>query len=450
MRTEKIQSGPNFGYNHQLNKKVVHAIESQTENQVFYGQLLKLLNVTNETEDLIRKAEKNKQKNLMAHLSDAFLAIKSNLVAAIDSYFPELNYAEKELKTYQNEIKRRKIKDPNHWLNDTVFEMSTFSKEEYEKVSDELANEFGDLTEKTSENLSEKAKEVNEMMARMEYKPQGFELEGFKSLGGMEKIKQDFTDDIISLIKDPETAKRIYDDYGIEIPKTILLYGPPGCGKTAIVERLSVEAGVPLYKVDMGNAGDRYIHGAGINLSDIFKFAENKATPEKPVIIMLDEADAILAARSDFTHEHRAEEMGILLTRIQDAGKKNVIIISATNRLDSIDKAAKDRQEEIYYIGLPDKETRKSVINVILNQKRKGREILKDPEFVDKLIDLTQGYSNRSIVMMLKKGLKKARKDGERFAELKDFEKALAESSEKKINEVEYQSNAQRPRAGFI
>ena len=109
--------------------------------------------------------------------------------------------------------------------------------------------------------------------------------------------------------------------------------GPPGCGKTTIVQHLSTEAGVPLLMLEPGKLGSKYIHETSQNIDAAFDYAESLAKENKPVLMFMDDADSMLMSRNSQSGSH-TEEMASFLNRIQRAGDKNVIFVAATNKYD--------------------------------------------------------------------------------------------------------------------
>ena len=285
---------PTFGYNPEVNAILVHNLESQKRNKGFYKYLKNLVLVTNEAERDLRAAEKKKTKKgtELTLLTAAFIPLKVQITDLINRFFPQFDYRKKELESYQEEIKNNNldVEQPAHWLNTLAeilreqhvqnrAEVATFVLQNVMKEQfPELQFDFSGLTnaykqkymeeedgeEAVDDKFDDDIQEMKNLQARIElgkskvfhYEPKDKnELKGFASLGGMKELKEVLNRDIVIPLKDPAKAKYNEEHYGIKRPNGILFYGPPGCGKTTIVERLSVETGLPLLELTTDSFG---------------------------------------------------------------------------------------------------------------------------------------------------------------------------------------------------
>jgi transitional endoplasmic reticulum ATPase len=267
----------------------------------------------------------------------------------------------------------------------------------------------------------------------------------------MKELKKQLTEDIIIPLKDPSKAKYNEKHYGIKMPNGILFYGPPGCGKTTIVERLSVETGLPLLELTTDSFGSEYINGSEINLGAVFDYAASIASEEKPVILFIDDVDGIVGTRNAFMHDHKKSELSVFLKRVQDAPKNNIIVMAATNNYDGIDKAFTSRLRQQIYTGLPDKDARKSIIKLKLEETDNGQNLAKDEQALDKIAELTESFPIRALEDFATETRKMAFINGIRDITLEDYETVISkpESQNKKIKEQNFKTNATRPSIGF-
>jgi SpoVK/Ycf46/Vps4 family AAA+-type ATPase len=124
---------------------------------------------------------------------------------------------------------------------------------------------------------------------------------------------------------------------GISFPGATILYGPPGCGKTYAVERLSEYLGWKRFDIDSSTIASSYIHDTSKKISEVFR----SAIKDAPSIIVIDEMEAFLSDRgmAGPSGTHHVEEVSEFLRRIPEAISKGVLVFAMTNMLDAIDPA---------------------------------------------------------------------------------------------------------------
>lgn len=184
----------------------------------------------------------------------------------------------------------------------------------------------------------------------------------FFTLAGRPTLEQFFREHVIDII---EHAER-YRALGIEFPSAIILYGPPGCGKTFAVERLVEYLGWPSFSIEATSIGSPYIHETSRKVADVF----DKAIKESPSVLVIDEMEAFLADREmgAGSSHHRVEEVGEFLRRIPEAVASRVLIIAMTNRLEMIDPAIqrRGRFDHVVHVGMPSREEVESLMRALL------------------------------------------------------------------------------------
>ena len=155
-----------------------------------------------------------------------------------------------------------------------------------------------------------------------------------------EKYIGDVPDQIASLIFHIENHKQCVKN-NIEMCNRILLYGKPGMGKSHLAKVLAQELQVPLLSFSASFFGDKYIGEASRKICKAFNAAIKL---NRPALIFIDEIDALATERSSNTHAENRATLTTLLTELEEIkDNKNVFVIVATNDLEAIDKAAKDR-----------------------------------------------------------------------------------------------------------
>ena len=211
----------------------------------------------------------------------------------------------------------------------------------------------------------------------------------FDDVAGCDEAKFELTE-MVDFLKDPKK----YQEVGAIIPKGILLEGPPGTGKTLLAKAVAGEAGVPFFYA----SGSQFIEMfVGVGASRVRELFE-KASAKSPCVIFLDEIDAIGRQRGAGLaggNDEREQTLNQILTNMDGFIKnKEVIVIAATNRADILDKALTrpGRFDRKVVVGLPDKEGRKSILNVHFKNKELSNKVS-----FDLLSGLLSGFSGADI-----------------------------------------------------
>lgn len=186
---------------------------------------------------------------------------------------------------------------------------------------------------------------------------------GFADVAGMHEVKEIMKKKIINILKDPEKAEK----FKIQIPNGMLLYGPPGCGKSFIAEKFAEEAGYNYMFVKSSDLASIYIHGSQEKIGKLFDDARKNA----PAIINFDEFEALVPDRSKVNNASESGEVNEFLSQMNNCGKDRVFVIASSNRPDLIDPAVrrKGRLDHVIYISLPDKEAREGIFKIHMKDR---------------------------------------------------------------------------------
>lgn len=187
---------------------------------------------------------------------------------------------------------------------------------------------------------------------------------GFADIAGMDDLKEKIRYDIIDVLNDAERAKEL----GITIPNGILLYGPPGCGKTFFAEKCAEEMQCHFMYVKCSDVASPYIHGGQEKIARLFEEAREKS----PTLLFLDEVDALLRTRAKQQNASESGEINEFLCQINNCGDAGVFVIAATNMPEEIDEAAlrAGRLERKYFIGVPDMQTIEKLLEIQLRKRK--------------------------------------------------------------------------------
>ena len=185
---------------------------------------------------------------------------------------------------------------------------------------------------------------------------------GFAAIAGMQELKNMLQTDVIDIIRHPEE----YRQHGLGLPNGMLLYGPPGCGKTFFAERFAEETGYNFRKVIASDLASIYVHGTQEKIGKIFDEARQNA----PAILYFDELDAMTPDRENAQHSY-GSEVNEFLSQLDNSGDSGVFVIGSTNKPQLIDKAIlrAGRLEKHFYTPPPDFEARRAMFEMYLKNR---------------------------------------------------------------------------------
>lgn len=209
---------------------------------------------------------------------------------------------------------------------------------------------------------------------------------GFADVAGMRELKAQLQRDVIDLLRNPEK----YKSYGLTLPNGMLLYGPPGCGKTFFAKKLAEEVGFNFVMRTPSDLKSRYVNATQENIAAMFKEAEENA----PTIIFIDEINELLPKRSGDAHEMSKSAVNEMLAQMDRTGDRGIFVIGATNLPDEIDEAMlrTGRLEKRFFVGPPDEEARKEMFEMYLKDRYTDFGI-----DYRRLAELTDGYVSSDI-----------------------------------------------------
>ncbi|MFC7096733.1 CDC48 family AAA ATPase [Halobaculum marinum] len=230
----------------------------------------------------------------------------------------------------------------------------------------------------------------------------GFEKTGggitYEDIGGLQGEIQRVREMVELPMKHPQIFKKL----GIEPPQGVLLHGPPGTGKTLLAKAVANETSASFFSIAGPEIISKYYGESEQQLREIFEDAKD----ESPSIIFIDELDSIAPKREDVTGEVERRVVAQLLTMMDGLETRGqVIVIAATNRVDSVDPALRrpgrfDREIEI---GVPDEVGRKEILQI----HTRGMPLSDDVD-LDHLADETHGFVGADIESLTKEAAMKA------------------------------------------
>ncbi|OLD08420.1 MAG: AAA family ATPase [Crenarchaeota archaeon 13_1_40CM_3_52_4] len=239
---------------------------------------------------------------------------------------------------------------------------------------------------------------VLQVMSEPMPEKKGLPIVSYEDIGGLRGAIQRIREMVELPLRHPELFQRL----GIEPPKGIFLYGPPGCGKTLVAKAVANESDANFFVISGPEIMSKFYGESEARLREIFQ----KAQEMSPSIIFIDELDAIAPKREEVTGEVEHRVVAQLLSLMDGMGARgNIIVIGATNRPNAIDPALRrpgrfDREIEI---GVPDKIGRHEILQI----HTRAMPLTSDVN-LNRLSDISHGYTGADISALCREAAMKS------------------------------------------
>jgi transitional endoplasmic reticulum ATPase len=221
----------------------------------------------------------------------------------------------------------------------------------------------------------------------------GLQKTTFEMVGGLHDVKADIKESMII----PLMRKDVTTRFKLEPPKGILLFGPPGCGKTMLMKALASELGVEMISIKCSDLMSKWYGESENRVADLLRTARERA----PCILFMDEIDAVAKRRDMYTADDVTPRLlSILLSEMDGIDKSaGVIVVGSTNKPDLIDPALMrpGRLDKIIYVPPPDFNERMEITHVHLV----GRPVAKDVDLAE-IAKKTERFSGADLANLVR------------------------------------------------
>lgn len=302
---------------------------------------------------------------------------QGNLNEAIAYYYRAITALKKLIKMEERKSIRKIYEDRLKQYAKKVLELLEVVKKEERSKSESGTKEKNELRKMVKDAILVEKPDVT-----------------WSDIADLEKAKEALMEAVIWPLKRPDLFR------GSRRPwRGILLFGPPGCGKTLLAKAVANSVNATFFTVDSSVILSKWLGESEKIVKELFKMAREN----QPAIIFIDEVDAIASMRSINEHDAIHRVKTVLLAEMDGMyanPDERILVIGATNMPEILDPAFRRRFEKRIYVPLPNFDARKEILKIHL----KGVSVSDDVDF-SKLAKLTEGYTGHDIALLVREAI---------------------------------------------
>jgi transitional endoplasmic reticulum ATPase len=239
-------------------------------------------------------------------------------------------------------------------------------------------------------------------------------------IGGLEDQVKAIQESVVIPLKKPER----FEEMGVKVPSGLLLYGPPGCGKTLVAKAVATESEANFISIKGPELLSKWVGESERAIRQLF----SKARQVSPCVVFIDEADTVGRSRGMYTDTKVGENMlSQLLTELDGIESRDgVVVIMASNRPDVMDPALlrPGRVDRFIYVGSPGREAREEIFGI-----HGGSMKIEEGVDFGRLAEATGGFSGADIEAICNEAGMRAIREGEDAVRMEHFEAAIGSAN---------------------